>query len=146
MAFKRKATAQWKGTGKEGSGTLTTTSKVLHNTPYSFMTRFVSENGKDGTNPEELIAAAHGGCFTMALSFQLTNAGFTPTELNTKATVILEPVDGKNTITGIHLEVKGEVPGISKMQFEELAETAKKTCPVSRALAAVQITLDAELG
>jgi osmotically inducible protein OsmC len=145
MALKRKATAQWKGTGKEGSGTLTTTSKVLKNTPYSWMTRFQNENGEEGTNPEELIAAAHGGCFTMALSFQLAGAGFTPTELTTKASVVIEPVDGKNTITGIHLEVRGEAPGISQAQFEELAEAAKKGCPVSRALAAVPITIDAAL-
>src|ERR1700752_4468115 len=112
MAFYRKATAVWNGSGKEGSGKLTSTSGVLNNTPYSFNSRFVSEDGKMGTNPEELIAAAHSGCFTMALSFQLNGAGFTATELSTNATVTIEKVDGANKITGINLDVTGTVPGL----------------------------------
>src|ERR1017187_5619978 len=107
MAINRKASAVWNGTGKEGTGKLTSTSGVLHNTPYSFTTRFVSEDGPAGTNPEELIAAAHAGCFTMTLSFQLNAAGFTATELKTQAAVMMEKGDGANRITKSHLETKG---------------------------------------
>jgi lipoyl-dependent peroxiredoxin len=145
MAFKRKATAKWNGTGKDGAGQLNSTSGVLNNTPYSFNSRFVSEDGKAGTNPEELIAAAHAGCFTMALSFQLNNAGYTADELNTEAAVTLEKIDGANRITGIHLETTGSVPGISAEKFRELAENAKKNCPISVALSAVPVSLNATL-
>ncbi len=141
----RKSTAVWKGTGLEGSGTLTSTSGVLSNTPYSFAARFKSEDGKAGTNPEELIAAAHAGCFSMALSFQLTGAGFPPAELSTVANVKVENIDGGFVITGIHLDLKGKVPGISKEKFLELADSAKANCPVSKALKAVPMTMDAVL-
>jgi osmotically inducible protein OsmC len=145
MAINRKSTAVWKGTGKEGEGKLTSTSGVLNNTPYSFTTRFVSEDGKAGTNPEELIAAAHAGCFTMALSFQLNANGFTATELKTVASVTMDKVKNANTITNIHLELEGNVPDITSEKFKELAEVAKKNCPVSVALSAVPMTLNATL-
>lgn len=143
--MKRKASAIWNGTGKEGQGNLTSTSGVLNATPYSFATRFVNEDGKAGTNPEELIAAAHAGCYSMALSFQLTGAGFPPTTLHTEATLSMEQVDGHFVIQSIHLELTGTVPGISAEQFTTIAENAKKTCPVSRALAAINITLSSKL-
>jgi lipoyl-dependent peroxiredoxin len=146
MAFNRKASAVWNGTGKEGTGKLTSTSGVLKDTPYSFNSRFVSEDGMAGTNPEELIAAAHSGCFTMALSFQLNAAGFTATELKTEATVTLEKVDGANKITHIQLDTVGTVPDITNDKFQELALTAKKNCPVSVALSAVEIGMTAKLG
>ena len=113
--------------------------------PYSVNSRFQSEDGKAGTNPEELIGAAHAGCFTMALSAQLTNAGVEPTELKTIATVSIEKQEPGWTITGIHLDVTGKVPGVSAEQFQTLAETAKKGCPVSRALSATPITMTAKL-
>ncbi len=141
----RKSSAVWNGTGKEGKGTLTSTSGVLNNTPYSFAARFESEDGKAGTNPEELIAAAHAGCFTMALSFQLAGAGFTPTELKTDAAVKVDPVEGGFKITSIKLTLTGQVPNISEEKFLELANAAKEGCPVSQALSAVEISLDAKL-
>jgi lipoyl-dependent peroxiredoxin len=141
----RKSSAVWNGTGKEGKGTLTSTSGVLSNTPYSFSARFESEDGKAGTNPEELIAAAHAGCFTMALSFQLTGAGFTPTELKTDASVKVEQVEGGFKITSIQLALTAQVPGIEQDQFQQLANAAKEGCPVSQALSSVDITLDAKL-
>ncbi|HEY0056401.1 MAG TPA: OsmC family protein [Pedobacter sp.] len=142
----RKSSAVWNGTGKEGKGVLTSTSGVLDNTPYSFAARFESEDGKAGTNPEELIAAAHAGCFTMALSFQLAGAGFTPTELKTEAAVKVDQVEGGFKITSIKLTLTGQVPNISEEQFLQLANAAKEGCPVSQALSAVEITLDAKLG
>jgi osmotically inducible protein OsmC len=142
----RKSSAVWNGTGKEGKGVLTSTSGVLNNTPYSFAARFESEDGKAGTNPEELIAAAHAGCFTMALSFQLTGAGFTPTELKTEAAVKVDQVEGGFKITSIKLTLTGQVPNISEEQFLELANAAKEGCPVSQALSAVDISLEAKLG
>ena len=143
--MKRKATAIWQGNGLEGKGTLTSTSGVLRETPYSFVTRFQNEDGRTGTNPEELIAAAHGGCFAMALSFALTGAGFVPDELKVDATVTIEKVIDHFEITGIHLELTAIVPGITEEKFLELAGTAKAGCPVSRALQAVEITLAAKL-
>lgn len=143
--MKRKATAIWQGNGMEGKGNLTSTSGVLNGTPYSFVTRFKNEDGLAGTNPEELIAAAHGGCFAMALSFQLTNAGFVPTELKVNAAVNLEFMTDHFEITGIHLDLTGNVPGISNEKFQELAAVAKAGCPVSKALSAVAITLSAKL-
>lgn len=144
-AIKRISNAVWKGTGLEGSGTLSSTSGVLNETPYSFAARFVSEDGKAGTNPEELIGAAHAGCFSMALSFQLTGAGFPPTQLATKATVEMEKGDAGFRVTAIKLAVEGTVPGISEEKFLELAGVAKANCPISQALAAVPISLDAKL-
>lgn len=145
MALKRTSTAVWRGKGPTGTGTLTTLSGAMKELPYSAKTRFESEDGRAGTNPEELIAAAHAGCFTMALSFQLTNAGFDPTELKTVATVSMEKQDPGWTITNIHLDVQGTVPGVSADQFQTLAENAKKGCPISRALSATNITMSAKL-
>ena len=145
MPITRKATAIWKGTGKEGSGSVTTTSGVLKDTPYSFHTRFVSEDGKEGTNPEELIAAAHAGCFSMKLSFLLGNKGFTPDELDCSSEVKLGPVEGGTGITGIHLVLKAKVPGISQADFDACAEDAKVNCPISQVLKSVPITLSATL-
>lgn len=142
--MQRTAQAVWKGTGKEGSGTLTTPSGALNAQPYSFKLRFQDEDGRNGTNPEELIAAAHAGCFSMALSFQLAGAGFTADELNTTAVLTMEPVDGNQTITKIVLKLSATVPGISAEQFQTLAETAKVNCPVSRVLKA-DISLEATL-
>ena len=145
MALKRNSTAVWRGKGPTGSGTLTTLSGAFKEQPYSANTRFQSEDGRAGTNPEELIAAAHAGCFTMALSFQLTNAGFDPTELKTVATVSMEKQEPGWTITNIHLDVDGKVPNTSPDQFQSLAENAKKGCPISRALSATPITMTAKL-
>jgi lipoyl-dependent peroxiredoxin len=141
----RKSTAVWNGTGKDGKGALTSTSGVLNNTPYAFASRFMSEDGKAGTNPEELIAAAHAGCFSMALSFQLSGAGFVPTELKTEAQLKLENIDGHFKIISIHLVLVGDVPNISEEKFIEIATNAKKSCPVSQALSAIEITLAASL-
>ncbi len=137
----RKATAVWRGTGKEGTGNLTTDSGILSQTPYSFKTRFESEKG---TNPEELIAAAHAGCFTMALAFQLAGAGFTPTELTTEAAVSLEPEGQGFKISRSALTLRAKIPNIDEAKFKELAGNAEKGCPVSKVLNA-QITLDAKL-
>lgn len=142
--MKRRATAIWKGTGLEGSGTLSGPSKVLNETPYSAKARFQNEDGTDGTNPEELIAAAHAGCFNMALSFMLTANGFTAEELKTKATVTIEKGDDGFAFTEIVLDLKGKVPEISAEKFEELANAAKAGCPVSKALSAVPMTLNIE--
>ncbi len=135
----RKATAIWTGTGKDGSGTVSTQSTVLENAQYSYKTRF--EEGV-GTNPEELIAAAHSGCFAMKLSFDLNAAGFTPDELHVTATVSLDPAKGE--VVKSHLVLKAKVPGIEADQFAEIAEGAKKECPISKLLNA-ELTLDAEL-
>jgi osmotically inducible protein OsmC len=137
----RKASAVWKGSLKEGKGTISTDSGVLSNTQYSFSTRF--ENGK-GTNPEELIAAAHAGCFTMALSAQLGNAGITPETLETTASLTLEKLDAGFTVTKVHLDVAGRIPGNDKVAFEKAAQEAKAGCPISRLLKA-EITMTARL-
>ncbi len=140
--MKRTASATWLGDLKQGKGSLTTQSGVLKETSYSFSTRF--ENGV-GTNPEELIAAAHAGCFTMALSAALGKAGFTPQKLSTRATLALEQVQGNWTVTTIHLELTGQVPGASADRFKEIAADAKANCPISRLLNAT-ITLDVQMG
>jgi len=137
----RKASATWRGTGKDGEGHLTSPSGVLSNTPYSFKTRFQDE---PGTNPEELIAAAHAGCFTMALAFQLQGAGFTPTELSTESAVSLTKEGEGFRISRSALSLRAQVPGIERSKFEELAHAAEKNCPVSKVLNA-EITLDWEL-
>jgi lipoyl-dependent peroxiredoxin len=139
--MKRTASATWQGDLKQGKGSLTTGSGVLKDTAYSFTTRF--ENGI-GTNPEELIAAAHAGCFTMAFSAFLGRAGFTPEKLSTQATLTMEQLQGNWTITTIHLALSGRVPGIAPEKFQEIAGDAKANCPVSRVLNAT-ITLDAKL-
>ena len=138
----RKARAQWRGTGKDGAGELTTDSGVLSNANYGFKTRF--ENGP-GTNPEELIAAAHAGCFTMALAFQLQGTGFTPEELSTEAAVTLEKEGEGFKISRSALTLSARIPGIDQAKFDELAANAEKNCPVSKLLNA-EITLDATLG
>lgn len=143
--MKRRATAIWQGNGAEGKGSLSSTSGVLNKTPYSSTMRFKNEDGLAGTNPEELIAAAHSGCYAMALSFALTAAGFTATELKVEAAVSLEKITDHFEITGINLDLTGNVPGITEEKFLELANTAKVGCPVSRALKAVEITLSAKL-
>jgi len=137
----RKAHAVWHGTGRDGTGDITTASGVLSSTPYSYKTRF---EGDPGTNPEELIAAAHAGCFTMALAFQLQTAGFTPEELTTEAAVSLVPDGGGFKIDKSALTLTAKVPGLDKAKFDELAGVAEKNCPVSRVLNA-EITLDATL-
>jgi osmotically inducible protein OsmC len=135
--MKRNATAVWTGTIKEGSGTITTGSTTLNQTQYSFKSRF--EEGV-GTNPEELMAAAHAGCFTMKLSADLTEAGFTPEKLETSATVSLD----NGVITSSHLVTTASVPGVSAEQFQEIAKGAKENCPVSKAYN-LEITLEATL-
>lgn len=130
MKFTRQAQAQWKGSGKEGKGTLTTGSKVLSDTAYSFHTRF--EDGEKGTNPEELVGAAHAGCFAMKLSFLLGEAGFTPNSLDVGAVVTFQ--DG--SITLITLNLVGDVPNIDTEQFKKIADDAKLNCPISKSLTA----------
>jgi lipoyl-dependent peroxiredoxin len=139
--MKRKASAVWQGGLKDGKGTISTESGVLANAQYSFSTRF--EDGK-GTNPEELIAAAHAGCFSMALSGQLGNAGLTADSINTSAAVTLEKTDAGFTITKVHLDVTAKVPGASEDAFQTAANNAKAGCPVSRLLKA-EITMTASL-
>jgi osmotically inducible protein OsmC len=137
----RKGRAVWQGAGRDGTGALSTDSGILDATPYSFRTRFESE---PGTNPEELIAAAHAGCFTMALAFQLQAAGFTATKLSTEAAVSLDQDGAGFTITRSALTLKAAIPGIDKAKFDELAHAAETSCPVSKLLKA-EITLDATL-
>ena len=137
----RKAKAVWRGTGRAGDGKLSTDSGVLADTPYSFRTRFENEKG---TNPEELIAAAHAGCFTMALAFQLQAAGFTPTELTTEAAVSLDPEGQGFHISRSALTLRASVPNLDQATFTRLVGVAEKNCPVSKVLNA-EITLDAKL-
>ncbi|MFL5286503.1 MAG: OsmC family protein [Rhodopila sp.] len=139
--IKRHASAQWHGSGKEGTGSLTTQSGTLKDTPYSFRMRFGDEKG---TNPEELIAAAHAGCFSMATAFQLSGAGHPPESLDCNATLTMEQVPGGFRIAAIHLVLKAKVPGIDAGKFQDLAREAKENCPVSKVLNA-EITLDASL-
>lgn len=139
--MKRTASAVWQGDLKQGKGTLSTGSGALKETPYSFTARF--ENGA-GTNPEELIAAAHAGCFTMATTASLSRAGFVPEKLSTEATLTMEQVDGQWTITRIDLALTARVPGIEPQKFDDIAADAKANCPVSRVLNA-EVTLDAKL-
>ena len=128
--MKRKVLAIWKGSGASGNGILTAQSGAFENMPYSFKTRFENDNGQLGTNPEELIAAAHAGCFNMKLSFVLNEANLNPEELNTEA--LLTFIDGK--IISIELNLKAKVPGVNKENFDELAEEAKNNCPISGVL------------
>ena len=139
--MKRNASAVWRGGLKDGKGTIATDSGVLDNAQYSFSTRF--EEGK-GTNPEELIAAAHAGCFSMALSGQLGNAGLTAESINTTASVTLEKTDAGFTITKVQLDVRAKVPGATQEAFNTAANNAKAGCPVSRLLKA-EITMNAKL-
>jgi osmotically inducible protein OsmC len=137
----RKATAVWRGTGRDGSGALSSDSGVLSNTPYSFKTRFENEKG---TNPEELIAAAHAGCFTMAVAFQMQAAGVTPEELRTEAAVSLEKDGAGFRISRSALTLRAKVPNLDEAKFLQMARDAEKNCPVSKVLKA-EITLDAKL-
>ena len=141
----RKSTAVWRGEGLHGKGELTTQSGALHALPYSFQTRFQSEDGKAGTNPEELLGAAHAGCYAMALSFALTDAGHPPAELRVTAAVDISKVDDGFAIKNIALDLEARVPGIDAAKLQTLAEAAKKGCPVSKALSATPITLTAKL-
>ncbi|RJG22684.1 OsmC family protein [Massilia cavernae] len=141
MTIKRSASAAWSGGLKDGKGSISTQSGVLDSTQYGFNTRF--ENGP-GTNPEELIGAAHAGCFTMALSGKLGEAGMTAKHLATTATVSLEKVDGGFSITAVHLDLVAQIPGASQEAFDKAAHDAKANCPVSKLLNA-KITLDARL-
>ena len=140
--MQRKASAVWKGGLKDGQGTVSSTSGVLSNTPYSFKTRF---EDTPGTNPEELIAAAHAACFSMALSAQLGGANLTPESINTAATLTMEKLDAGWAITAVHLDVVAKVPGASAEAFNTAAQNAKAGCPVSKVLNA-KITMDAKLG
>lgn len=139
--MKRKASAVWNGGLKSGKGAISTDSGVLSSTQYSFSTRF--ENGV-GTNPEELIAAAHAGCFSMALSAQLEGAGLTATSINTTATVTMDKTDAGFSITAVHLDVSAKVPNATQQQFDTATASAKAGCPVSRVLKA-EITMTAKL-
>jgi lipoyl-dependent peroxiredoxin len=136
----RKAGAEWKGNLLDGSGIM----KIgnAYEGPYSFLSRFAEG---PGTNPEELIAAAHAGCFSMAFSATLADSGYKPKSVKTTANVYIEKIGDGFTITKIHLETTGDVPGIEKAEFLRLADDAKKNCPVSRALASIEITLEAQL-
>ncbi|MES2596340.1 MAG: OsmC family protein [Verrucomicrobiota bacterium] len=139
--MKQKASAQWNGSLKEGNGTISTGSGALVDKPYSFKTRF---EGEQGTNPEELIGAAHAGCFSMAFSMILGLAGFTPEKIATTATITLEQKDGGFAITASHLDVTATISGIDEATFQELATKAKSGCPVSKLLNA-EITMEAKL-
>ena len=141
----RKSTAVWKGDALHGSGALTTQSGAFRDQPYSFKTRFQSEDGKAGTNPEELLGAAHAGCYAMAVSFALTEAGHAPSELHVTAAVDLTKVEEGFAFKTIALDLEARVPGIDAAKFQAIAEAAKKGCPVSKALAATPITLTARL-
>ncbi len=140
--MERKASALWKGGLKDGTGSVSSTSGVLSNTPYSFKTRF---EGTPGTNPEELIAAAHAACFSMALSAQLGAANLTPESISTQATLTMEKLDSGWTITAVQLDVNAKVPGASADAFNKAASDAKAGCPVSKVLNA-KITMNAKLG
>ena len=140
-SIKRHASAAWSGSGMDGTGSLTTQSGTLKDTPYGFKTRF---GDAKGTNPEELIAAAHAGCFSMATAFQLSGAGHPPESLHTDATLTMEQVPGGWQIAAVHLAMRAKVPGIDAATFKELAEAAKANCPVSKVLNAT-ITLEAVL-
>jgi len=135
--MKRNATAVWQGTGKEGKGTVTTQSNVLNNTPHSYKSRF--EEGT-GTNPEELVAAAHASCFTLKLAFNIDGAGFKAENLETKCVITLE----NGAITSSHLTLNAKIDGITKEKFDELVADAEKNCPISKLLN-TEITVDASL-
>ena len=139
--MKRKASAEWKGGLKDGKGTVSSDSGVLSSSPYSFTTRFEDQ---PGTNPEELIAAAHAGCFTMALSGQLGNRGMTAENIRTTATVTMDKLEAGWTVTGVHLDVTATIPGADSGKFQEAAKAAKEGCPISRLLNA-NITMEARL-
>ena len=141
--MKRKATAVWSGGLKDGKGTLSTGSGAIKDAPYSFQMRFEET---PGTNPEELIAAAHAGCFSMALSGKLAAGSLTAQSISTEATVTMEKLEAGWTVTGIHLDVSASIPGADKAAFEKVAEDAKATCPISRLLSpGTKVTMTAKL-
>lgn len=140
----RTSTAVWQGTGLEGQGRITTQSGAFTDQPYGFKARFASEDGKAGTNPEELLGAAHAACFTMALAFRIVGAGHTAEELRTEAKVDMVKGDAGWSIPAIHLTVTGKVPGMDAAKFNELAADAKANCPISKVLRP-EITLSAKL-
>lgn len=142
--MKRIATSVWKGSGKEGQGTLSTQSGAFNDLPYSFKLRFENEDGKQGTNPEELIAAAHSGCFNMALAVELGKAGYTPDELHTEAAVSLEKEGQGFSVTRSALKLTARVQGIEEGEFKKIAQAAKEGCPISRLLNC-EISLDSTL-
>jgi osmotically inducible protein OsmC len=142
MAIHRNVTAIWNGKGSDGKGILKSANNFFNDTPYTFKNRFENEDGKLGTNPEELLAAAHAGCYAMALSFAITDAGFTPEELKVNATVTLDKAEAGFEISGIILKLEGKVAGMSEDLFNQLANAAKDGCPISKALSAVSITLE----
>ena len=143
--MKRRATAIWQGNLADGTGSLTSQSGALNNLPYSFKARFQDESGTSGTNPEELIAAAHAGCFAMQLSHFLAENGTPASKLDAVATIDLDTSDGGATIKSSTIELVGTVPGIDEAKFKELADKAKAGCPVSQALGAIEVTLNARL-
>lgn len=145
MSLIRKGSAEWLGTGLEGSGELNTPSGVLNETPYNLSNRFENESGVAGTNPEELIAAAHAGCFCMALSFQIVGAGYTPTRLATEATIKMKQEGYDWSFESINLNLEAQIDGMTEDKLMELASIAKENCPVSMALSAVPIKLNAKL-
>ena len=145
MSLIRKGTAEWFGTGLEGSGELSSPSRILNKTPYSLSNRFENENGVAGTNPEELIAAAHAGCFCMSLSFQIVGAGYIPTRLATEAVIHMKQEGYDWSFEGIDLNLEAEIEGITEEKLLEVATIAKENCPVSMALSAVPIKLNAKL-
>lgn len=142
--MERKASAVWNGDLKGGKGRISSSTGFFEDEPFSFRSRFTDE-GAPGTNPEELIAAAHAGCFSMAFSNELAKAGHTPDSVETEAAVRLEMRGGGFEIAGVHLVTRGKVPGIANDEFQKIAESAKKNCPVSKALSAIDITVDATL-
>lgn len=142
MAMKRRATAVWSGTLKAGTGKISTQSTALNDLPYDFRMRFEDQ---PGTNPEELIGAAHAGCFSMALSGELEKAGMVAEEITTQATVTMEPVNGAPTVTAIHLDLTARIPEADEAAFQKAASDAKANCPISRLLQAASITLTAQL-
>ncbi len=140
----RKATAVWHGTGKDGTGNVSAQSGAIKNLPYSWKTRFGDESGMSGTNPEEMIAAAHASCFTMATAFQMQAAGLTPEELTTEANLTMENMNPGWKIAKIHLAIVAKAAGLTNEKLQEFAKAAKENCPVSQALK-VEITMDAKL-
>ena len=145
MSLIRKGTAEWFGTGLEGNGELSSPSGILNKTPYNLSNRFETENGVAGTNPEELIAAAHAGCFCMALRFQIVAAGYTPTRLAAEAVIHMKQEGYDWSFEDIDLNLQAQIEGITEEKLVELATIAKENCPVSMALSAVPIKLNAKL-
>jgi osmotically inducible protein OsmC len=145
MALKSTSTAVWHGNGPQGKGAISTLSGALKDQAYGFNTRFASEDGKAGTNPEELLGAAHASCFTMAVAFALTAEKLEATELRTVATVTMDKLEAGWSITHIDLALEGSVPNIDAAKFQAIADGAKKNCPISRALSATPISMTAKL-